>query len=154
MTCITARVWRMCRDACRDRLPAVTGKRSRHSRRMRTRNIAYLARGHAINRILVELISIRKKQSLGGNQQWFIGIYITSYHTPDFARFVSRFGQYIPTFLDMLLCFMQLHMPNLHSDKTPDGNQQWFNRGYIKKKLSHLVPPTKKAIVLSSCFPT
>ena len=25
-TCITARAWRTCRDACRDRLPAVTGK--------------------------------------------------------------------------------------------------------------------------------
>ena len=34
--CITARAWRTCRDACRDRLPEVArGKRSRHSRRMR-----------------------------------------------------------------------------------------------------------------------
>ena len=28
-TCITARAWRTCRDACRDRLPAVTGKKLR-----------------------------------------------------------------------------------------------------------------------------
>ena len=43
--CITARAWRTCRDACRDCLPAVAGKCSRHSRRMRTRNFTYLARG-------------------------------------------------------------------------------------------------------------
>ena len=40
-TCITARAWRTCRDACRDRQLSVSfeigggGKRSRHSRRMR-----------------------------------------------------------------------------------------------------------------------
>ena len=32
-------------DACRDRLPPVGGKRSRHTRRMRTRNFPYLASG-------------------------------------------------------------------------------------------------------------
>ena len=31
-TCITARAWRTCRDACRDRQPAVAGKRSRRMR--------------------------------------------------------------------------------------------------------------------------
>ena len=31
--CITARASRTCRDDCRDRLPTVAGKRSRHSRR-------------------------------------------------------------------------------------------------------------------------
>ena len=36
---------RTCRDAYRDRSPAMTGKGSLHSRRMRTRNFAYLARG-------------------------------------------------------------------------------------------------------------
>ena len=43
--CMTARASRKCRDACRDCLPAVTGKRSRHSRRMRNRNFTYLVRG-------------------------------------------------------------------------------------------------------------
>ena len=33
--CITARAWRTCRDACRDRQPAMAGKTFRHSRRMR-----------------------------------------------------------------------------------------------------------------------
>ena len=33
--CITARAWRTCCDACRDRLPALAGRPSRHSRRMR-----------------------------------------------------------------------------------------------------------------------
>ena len=33
--CITARASRTCRDSCPDRKPAVAGKRSRHSRRMR-----------------------------------------------------------------------------------------------------------------------
>ena len=44
-TCITARASRTCRDACRDRLPVVVDKCSQHSRRMRTRNFTYLARG-------------------------------------------------------------------------------------------------------------
>ena len=43
--CITARAWRTCRDACRDRLPAVTGKTFPASRRMRTRKCAYLVKG-------------------------------------------------------------------------------------------------------------
>ena len=45
---ITARASRTCRDACWDRLPAVQGKRSRHSRRMRTSNFTFLARGPSL----------------------------------------------------------------------------------------------------------
>ena len=50
-TCITARVWRTWRDACRDRYLAVSfevgggEKRSRHSRRMRNPQFTYLVRG-------------------------------------------------------------------------------------------------------------
>ena len=45
-TCVTHM-----RDVCRDRLPAVAGKCSRHSRCMRTRNFTYLVRGpcHSAN---------------------------------------------------------------------------------------------------------
>ena len=68
---IPARASRTCHDACRDRLPAsLRGKRSRHSRRMRTHSFTYLARGpwhhYAVISYMIILFG-RRMRSWHGN---------------------------------------------------------------------------------------
>ena len=78
-TCITARAWRTCRDACRDRYLAVSfeigggGKRSRHSRRMR--NLQFYVSG-----------------------KWPMGKWVKAVHAILYLSYNSLWLQYVNTY--------------------------------------------------------
>ena len=59
-TCVTARAWRTCRDACWDRWLAVAGKCSRHSRRMP--NPQFYVSGKSPMGLLYSRLSLQRGQ--------------------------------------------------------------------------------------------